>query len=173
MPKNKANHTETRREDWGTPKDLFDKLDAVFHFAVDLAATAENTLCPQYCSAEDGDNGFFDLTKDDFSRVEWHWCNPPYGADLERWVEEVATKVDKAVMLIPASPGNRWWHRTLWPKANVVVFLCGRLTFEGAPSPAQFDSALIVIGREAVVGPQQEKVLNQLGAFVDAVAISR
>ena len=166
MSKNKANHGETRREDWGTPKDLFAKLDVVFDFTVDLAATAENTLCPQYCSVEDGDNGFFDLTKDDFSRVEWHWCNPPYGKDLAQWVEEVANKVEKSVLLIPASPCNQWWHRIVWPRATTVTFIRGRLTFDGAPAPAQFDSALVTIGAEAWTNPEQAETLNDLGVFV-------
>jgi phage N-6-adenine-methyltransferase len=166
MPKNQANHTETRREDWGTPKDLFAKLNAVFHFTVDLAATKENTLCPEYCSAEGGDNGFFDLTKDSFSGIDWCWCNPPYGADTERWVEKVAENVPRTVMLLPASPGTQWWHRTLWPRANTVTFIRGRLTFDGAPAPAQFDSVLITIGVAAWTGPKQDQALNELGALM-------
>lgn len=174
MPKNKANYTETRREDWGTPKDLFAKLNAVFEFEVDLAATAENTLCPLYCSAEDGDSGFFDIDKEFFrGRPNWCWCNPPYGTDLAKWVQEVANKVERAVMLIPASPGNRWWHKYIWPRAHAIVFINGRLTFDGAPSPAQFDSALVVVGRVRSFNLDELAALNQFGVLVQTWRVQK
>jgi phage N-6-adenine-methyltransferase len=152
VAKNKANYTETRRDDWETPDSLFRSLDEVFHFEVDLAASAENTKCLKYIAISDDDNGFFDFTRQDFIEIMgtgWAWCNPPYGADfggLEKWITEIASKVPGAVVLIPAAPGNKWWHRVVWPKATSITFLKGRLTFDGAPQVAQFDSVLLTLG---------------------------
>lgn len=171
MPKNKANYTETRRDDWGTPRDLFDSLNSVFKFAVDLAADEHNTKCAEYCSIENGDNGFFDLRFEDFEHLDdkWCWCNPPYGREyggLEKWITEIYTKVPKSVVLIPAAAGNKWWQRAVWPNARSITFIRGRLVFEGAPQVAQFDSALLALGRYGDVGPHEKAKLIEHGIFV-------
>ena len=44
--------TSTTAE-WETPQDLFDKLNAMFHFDLDPCATAENAKCERYYTAED------------------------------------------------------------------------------------------------------------------------
>ena len=171
MPKNKANHSETRRDDWGTPQDLFDSLNRAFNFAVDLAADEHNTKCAEYCSAENGDNGFFDLRVEDFEHLDykWCWCNPPYGhkyGGLEKWITEIHTKVSKALVLIPAATGNKWWQRAVWSKARSITFIKGRLRFDGAPEVAQFDSTLITLGRYAPLSREEHSALIELGACV-------
>lgn len=170
MAKNKANYTETRRDDWETPDSLFNSLDEVFHFEVDLAASSENTKCPSYCALGSEDNGFFDFTWDDFRAVDgWCWCNPPYGNDfggLEKWIKEIHDKVRKAVVLIPAAPGNKWWHRTVWPEATSVTFLKGRLTFGGAPQVAQFDSVLLTLGYQGYCTKAETAKLIEHGVWV-------
>ena len=35
-------------DEWATPQDLFDKLDACFHFTLDPCATDENHKAPKY-----------------------------------------------------------------------------------------------------------------------------
>lgn len=35
-------------DEWATPKDFFDRLDAEFNFTLDPCATDENHKCPQY-----------------------------------------------------------------------------------------------------------------------------
>ena len=37
---------------WATPQDLFDELDAEFHFELDVCATAENAKCKRYFTPE-------------------------------------------------------------------------------------------------------------------------
>lgn len=37
---------------WGTPQDLFDKLDAEFHFNLDVCALPENAKCERYYTPE-------------------------------------------------------------------------------------------------------------------------
>jgi len=69
--------------EWETPKDFFDRLDAEFHFTLDVCATAENAKCKRF------------YTKDqDGLRQDWTgetvWCNPPYGREMPRWIEKCA-----------------------------------------------------------------------------------
>lgn len=170
MPKNKANHTETRRDDWGTPFDLFKSLNSVFNFAVDLAADANNALCADYCSIED-DNGFFDCSSKVFEHLvdRWCWCNPPYSeryGGLPKWITTIRERIPKALVLIPAAPGNQWWHKVVWPYVIAITFIRGRLQFEGAPQGAQFDSALLVVGKNAHIDPLEQAKLLEFGVFV-------
>lgn len=172
MPKNKANHTETRRDDWGTPRDLFDSLNSVFNFDVDLAADPTNALCTDYCSVEDGDNGFFDCSSKVFEHLidRWCWCNPPYSdqyGGLPKWITEIRERVPKALVLIPAAPGNQWWHRVVWSNASSITFIRGRLQFEGAPQGAQFDSVLLAVGRNASVNAAEIRKLVEFGVFIN------
>ena len=40
-------------DEWATPQDLFDQLDAEFHFDLDPCATAENHKCDMWFSQDD------------------------------------------------------------------------------------------------------------------------
>ena len=42
----------SRSEDWETPQEFFDKLDAEFHFTLDPCASAENHKCELYFTKE-------------------------------------------------------------------------------------------------------------------------
>ena len=35
----------SKNQEWQTPQDFFDKLNGVFHFVLDPAATDANTMC--------------------------------------------------------------------------------------------------------------------------------
>ena len=61
----------SNRQDWATPLDLFQKLDAEFHFDLDVCATAENAKCRKFYSPRD--NGLRQLWRGTC------WLNPPYG----------------------------------------------------------------------------------------------
>lgn len=66
--------------EWSTPQWLFDKLNAVHHFDLDVCASAENHKCEYY----------FDKSQDGLSR-EWVgtvWMNPPYGREIWKWVKK-------------------------------------------------------------------------------------
>lgn len=39
-------------DEWATPQEIFDSLNAEFHFTLDAAATAENHKCERYYTAE-------------------------------------------------------------------------------------------------------------------------
>lgn len=69
-------------EEWTTPKDLFEELDAEFRFDLDAASTHENALCERhYTVVEDG------------LEMPWEgsvWCNPPYGRGIGKWVRKAA-----------------------------------------------------------------------------------
>ena len=65
---------------WETPQDLFDKLNAEFHFDLDVCSLPENAKCEKYYTPED-----------DGLSQPWNgvcWCNPPYGRTIGKWVQK-------------------------------------------------------------------------------------
>jgi phage N-6-adenine-methyltransferase len=123
---------------WTTPQDLYDKLDAEFHFSVDVCATAENTKCEAFYSPAD-----------DGLAQQWSgtcWMNPPYGRDIGKWMakaKDAAQAGATVVCLVPVRTDTRWLQDNV-TKAQDVRFLPGRLKFGNAQSSAPFPSAIVV-----------------------------
>lgn len=128
-------------DEWATPQDFFDTLDAEFHFTLDACATPENAKCRQYFTPEmDG------LLQPWTGNV---WCNPPYGKTIGRWCrkasEEIQKGADLIVMLIHARTDTQWFHEYIYGKPGVEIrFVKGRLKFGGAPYNAPFPSMIVI-----------------------------
>ena len=128
--------------EWGTPRDLFEKLDAEFHFDVDVCATTKNAKCSEFWTkTEDG------LAQEWTGRV--CWMNPPYGREIGNWVRkayEASLQGATVVCLIPSRTDTAWWHE--WAMRGEIRFLRGRLRFtdeEGTPQgSAPFPSAVVI-----------------------------
>lgn len=137
----------SKKMDWATPQDFFDKLDAEFHFTLDPCADDQNHKCKKYFTEEQ------DGLKQDWSG-ERVFCNPPYGRDVPKWVrkcvEETTTgNCELAVMLLHARTDTRWFHDYIYHKADEVRFVKGRLKFGGQTTNAPFPSMVVVFwGRE-------------------------
>lgn len=120
------------RQDWTTPRDVFDPLDAEFGFTLDAAAAADNALAPRYIAREQ------DAMRADWGVGERVWLNPPYGEaggwSLAAWVGRAlqqARRGNTVVMLIPARTNTNWFH-DLCLKHGEVRFVRGRPKFGGA-----------------------------------------
>lgn len=132
------------KEDWATPPELFAKLDAVYHFDLDVCATADNAKCARFYSPED--NGL----AQDWTGV--CWMNPPYGRKVRDWMAKACEAGRNGVIvvcLVFARTDTRWWHDHAM-QATWIAFIRGRVRFVGADSGAPFPSALVVFGP----GPQ-------------------
>jgi len=132
----------SRSEEWETPQSIFDRLNKVFSFTLDVCATRDNKKCQQFFSKQD-----------DGLKQPWHdhrtiWMNPPYGHVIEQWMEKAYTESCKGcvvVSLVPARTDTKWWHSWVDGKAQ-VTFVKGRLKFGGSKNGAPFPSALVVYG---------------------------
>ena len=131
----------SKKMDWSTPQDFFDKLNEEFNFTLDPCADDLNHKCEKYYTeADDG------LSKD-WSR-EIVFCNPPYGRFVSNWVrkcfqEVYSGKCRCAVMLLPARTDTRWFHDYIYNKAE-IRFVKGRLKFGGQTQAAPFPSMVVV-----------------------------
>lgn len=126
---------------WATPQDLFDELNAEFHFTLDPCATAENAKCKKfYTMAEDG-------LKQDWEG-ETVFCNPPYGRAIYDWIKKCYTESLKpgtvVVALIPARTDTRYFHEFVYHKVKDIRFIKGRLKFGNAKHNAPFPSMVVV-----------------------------
>jgi phage N-6-adenine-methyltransferase len=130
-------------DEWGTPPGVFNAVDRAFGpFDLDVAATAENTLCPAHFTADD--DGLSQPWK---GRV---WANPPYSRivpGVNKAAAEVkAGRAEVVVMLVPSRTGAQWWRDAIEPGAH-AVYWPRRIEFIGdQPHRAPFDSALLVFG---------------------------
>lgn len=130
--------TSSNTDEWASPQDLFDKLNATFHFTLDPCATPENAKCAKFYTKEQ------DGLKQDWGGAVI-WCNPPYGREIGKWIQKCAEHRGVAVMLIPARTDTRWWHSYIDKNPDAhVYFIKGRLKFGNAKNCAPFPSALVV-----------------------------
>ena len=143
MDKNSV-HFSSNSNEWGTPQDLYNKLNNKYKFTLDPCCTKESAKCKKYYTIED--NGLLQ----DWSN-EIVFMNPPYGREISKWVKKAynESKNNKAtvVCLIPARTDTIYWHDYIFPNAYDIEFLRGRIKFEVdcvAKDPAPFPSAIVV-----------------------------
>jgi phage N-6-adenine-methyltransferase len=130
-------------EEWGTPQELFNRLNKEFNFTLDICASKENAKCPKYYTKEE-----------DALKKEWGgviWMNPPYGRQIGNWVKKAkeASQQGKAtvVCLLPARTDTAWWHDYAM-KANEIRLIRGRLKFGDGKGSAPFPSAIVVFKKD-------------------------
>lgn len=132
----------SKKEDWETPQDFFDKLNEEFHFTLDAADSLENAKCANYFTKEqDG------LAKSWGGQVVW--LNPPYGRyTTGLWVKKAYEEHQRTgctvVMLLPARTDTIWFHNYILDKAE-IRFVKGRLKFGGGKDPAPFPSLVAIM----------------------------
>lgn len=136
------------KQDYGTPVSFIEAVERRFgRLSIDLAATAENKKAPTWISP--AENSLSDNTPWDPSGNAW--LNPPFeniapwAAKCARHIEAFAANGTKLLFLTPASVGANWFDDHVHKRAR-VLFLKGRLTFEGCDDPYPKDCILSVFG---------------------------
>ena len=120
-----------------TPQAFFDKLDAEFHFDLDVCATRENAKC-----------AFFYTKFDDGLSMFWWgnvFMNPPYGRELGKWMKkayESSQQGATVVCLVPSRTETAWWHD--YAMKGEIRFVRGRLKFGKSKTTAPFPSSIII-----------------------------
>ena len=130
-------HFMSEKMDWGTPQELFDRLNQEFHFTLDVCALPENAKCKRFFSPKE--NGL---------QQKWTsvcWMNPPYGREIEKWMEKALQESERGatvVCLVPARTDTEWWHK--YALHGEIRFIRGRVKFQGANATAPFPSAIVI-----------------------------
>jgi len=131
-----------------TPQELFDELNAEFHFTLDVAATVENAKCKKYFTKEDSA----------FSNVwaaEICFMNPPY-SDIWGWLKKATNELIffhlTIVCILPCDTSTRWFHDFLWDKEKhetrpgvQLRFPKGRYKFSRYTTSPKFATIIAVL----------------------------
>lgn len=130
-----------RGSDWSTPKELFDQLDAEFHFTLDPCASPWSAKCERYFTEEQ------DRLNQDWG-TETVFMNPPYGTALNQWMKkayESSLNGATVVCLVPASTDLAWFHE--YALKGDIRFLRGRPKFVTPEGTWQqtFSPSIIVV----------------------------
>lgn len=155
----------SNKQDWETPRWIFDKYNEQFNFTLDAAASKKNHLCEKYYTEK---NSAFNY--------EWSgetvWCNPPYN-NIKRWYAKCYGEAQKdgvtVVMLVPAKTDTKYFHEYVWdtdkhkPKeGNEVHFLKGRIRFSNCKDNAPFPSMIVIMRGEDLFRNKVEESYKQL-----------
>ena len=107
------------KDEWLTPPHI---LRALGHFDLDPCAPVNRPWDTASTHMTIEDNG---LAKPWSGRV---WCNPPYGLEAAKWLARLADH-GNGIALIFARTETRMFFETVWPKADALLFIEGRLHF--------------------------------------------
>jgi phage N-6-adenine-methyltransferase len=120
-----AAHYSSATNEWTTPQNFFDQLDAEFAFTLDPCCTHASAKCATYFTADD----------DGLSKP-WAphrvFMNPPYGREIKLWMRKAHEESKRGalvVCLVPSRTDTAWWHD--YAVMGEVRFLRGRLNFGG------------------------------------------
>jgi phage N-6-adenine-methyltransferase len=123
------------RQNWRTPKWLFDALNAKYGpFTLDAAADYINHLCDSYYSEEH--SGLLH-TWHDHKKV---FVNPPF-TNMRAWVDKALyehefNNVD-TVMIAPGNISSSWFHRAVNSGAAQALLPNKRIAFVNPEDPAK------------------------------------
>ena len=152
----------SKKQDWGTPQALFDRLHEEFNFVLDAAASEGNHKCAIWIGEDDNalqidwrDRSGQSPSLTSQAEAFWSqdpetaaavWLNPPYGRGIGNWVRKAYQESLKGltvVVLTFARTDTRWWHD--WAmRAAEIRLIPGRVTFQGADNCAPAPSCLLV-----------------------------
>jgi phage N-6-adenine-methyltransferase len=143
----------TERDDYCTPDNLFKKLDAVFNFNLDVAASRSNAKCQ-----------FYHTINDSALECEWGgrvWCNPPFSQKEAFLKQAIASRNSAEVIcvLVPNSARESKWFREYAMQATEIINLYPRVNYclDGEERKGvSFGSCLLVYYPELAPGQPRE-----------------
>lgn len=147
----------SKRQNWRTPPELFDQLNDLFNFKLDVASDGDNALCDRYYTPDE------DALSQSWNagNGNWSWCNPPYGRGLKDWIHKAVEESNKGarIALLAFACTDTKWFREAWHSAREIWFFSGRIKFldpdnpDAARTPAPKGSALYVFDGQVNMAP--------------------
>ena len=173
---NKGMYTSDDR-DWETPQWLFNDLNNIFNFDIDVCADENNTKCSEFYGdvpiGYDYDHKPVGTVYKNGLMQDWAgkicWMNPPYGREVSKWVTKAKSETNGipntvVVGLLPARLDTKWFHDNCLD-STLIGFIKGRLkfsTYNKRPAPAPFPSMVVVWGLGNIPFSNEEVLLTKL-----------
>jgi len=177
---NQAFLSSSAKWDWETPPSLWRKIDPIFNFKLDAAASPNSAKCEKYITPK------MDALSMDWevSEGEHWWLNPPWGNEYKKetgrsiglWMHHALKQYRKGyegVAIVSARLDTQWFHNFCKP-APFHLFPLGRIKFidpetgKIAKQPT-FPSVLVIYINELT--KTQIDALRCIGWLVSGVAI--
>ena len=137
-------HFSHNKDDWETPRHIFDYFNRIYKFDLDVCANADNAKCKRYF--DDSENGLKQIWYGDC------WMNPPY-SNCAEWIKKAYEEsrsdiLCRVVCLIPARTDTRYWHE--YVTHGSVFFIKGRLKFSNSKNSAPFPSCVVIFDKRVI-----------------------
>jgi len=164
--------SSSKKWDWITPPEFWDKINPIFNFVLDAAADAGSTMCTRYITEE-----MNALTMDWIvGEGEHWWLNPPWGNAYKKatkytmfdWMRHALEQYEdgnEGVSIVSVRPDTKWWHRNV-KYAPWLLFPLGRVHFIDPLTGIQakqttFPSVLVIWIND--LSPHQILLLQSIG----------
>lgn len=135
MKANNGTGNTPERDDWRTPRDLFNELNKHYSFTFDCCADANNHLCAKWSS--DFANERVDMSQ------HVCWMNPPFSKAHEMFDVFIQKELCGVCIYRCDNLETALWQKIL-KHASWVYFIEGRVNYEGKVGKgSRFPSALI------------------------------
>ena len=125
-------------DEYPTPDWLYQPLNEVFHFEVDVAANSHNHKCKKFFNAQQ------DGLKQDWTKFNSVWCNPPFSS-IGDWVQkgyEAALTGTNVAIVSMTNSETRWFQEYCW--CADLLLVNGRVQFNNAAEANRFGSIVIL-----------------------------
>jgi phage N-6-adenine-methyltransferase len=107
------------RSTYGTPKQVFDTLDRMYRFDVDICAESHTAKCERWYGKQQNSLGF---KWHQIPNCKWIWCNPPYN-DVMPWVcKAIDSQLNGVgvVMLLNDDASVGWYAEALMYVSKII-----------------------------------------------------
>ena len=163
----------SKNPNWETPDEVLEVIQSYRPIRLDPCTTKENpTMALEWYTPEDDG-----LSKNwEMEKGGLVYINPPYGRAIGKWVgkavgENCSRPYTQAIgaeiiMLLPARTDTSYWQYGVFPSANALCFVRGRIKFKGAKSGAPFPSAF------AYFGDREDNFIEKFSSLGQCIALS-
>lgn len=163
MGRNKNLKQPNIKDEWETPDWLFDILDEMYRFQVDLAATEENSKHRHYLS---------DSLNQDWRGYSFGFCNPPYSnipAFIEKALEERGFGLTTCMVIPDRTDVSKIWP--LADQADEIWLLNPRVSFcyKGVPQSGNEEGTAILHFRPRVPGVNYGGAIYRSWSWKEAI----
>jgi len=150
----------SKKHDWNTPENVLKLVRQVAPIGLDPCSNERSTVKATLALDKEQDG----------LAIPWSghglvFVNPPYGREIEPWIEKCRAEAAhgaEIVALVPARTDPIWMQRDGFT-AQRICFWRGRIRFQGAAAGAPFPSALLYWGGN---GPRFAAVFSDHGRIV-------
>lgn len=118
------------RDSWATPQWLFNWLDSIYNFDIDLCADKDNNKVDRYFTKEDD-------ALSDAINMSWAaqgvtgFFNPPY-SNIKPWIKTAVMEANEnnftSVAVIP-TPNGESYYADVFQHATSITYINGRVAF--------------------------------------------